>query len=175
MDSTDVIYNGLKDAGINFIVSVPCANLKKLLNLVEEDDEIKHIPVTREEEGFGICVGAYMGGMKPAILMQNSGLGNSVNVLASLNKLYNFPILMIISHRGTFGESVYGQIPMSKATTKILDSLDITYHKVENPNESQDTVKKAWKLASISEEPIALLFDIKYWSRSVDDEKIWCY
>ncbi|RAP46427.1 MAG: sulfopyruvate decarboxylase subunit alpha [Methanosphaera sp. rholeuAM6] len=172
MDSTDVIYNGLKDAGINFIVSVPCANLKKLLNLVEEDDEIKHIPVTREEEGFGICVGAYMGGMKPAILMQNSGLGNSVNVLASLNKLYNFPILMIISHRGTFGESVYGQIPMSKATTKILDSLDITYHKVENPNESQDTVKKAWKLASISEEPIALLFDIKYWSRSVDDEKI---
>lgn len=167
LDSTDVIYKGLKNAGINFIVSVPCANLKKLLNLVEEDEEIKHVPVTREEEGFGICAGAYMGGMKPAILMQNSGLGNSVNVLASLNKLYNFPILMIISHRGTFGEGVYGQIPMSKATTKVFESLDITYHKIEDPNQSEQTVEKAWNLAKISEEPIALLFDINYWNRSV--------
>lgn len=169
LDSTDVIYKGLKNAGINFIVSVPCANLKKLLNLVEEDEEIKHVPVTREEEGFGICAGAYMGGMKPAILMQNSGLGNSVNVLASLNKLYNFPILMIISHRGTFGEGVYGQIPMSKATTKVLESLDITYHKIEDPNQSEQIVEKAWNLAEISEEPIALLFDINYWNRGVKE------
>ena len=116
-----------------------------------------------------------MGGMKPAILMQNSGLGNSVNVLASLNKLYNFPILIIIIHRGTFGEGVYGQIPMSKTTTKIFDSLNITYYKVNNPNESQEIVKKAWDLSAISEEPIALLFDINYWTRSVNNEKIWCY
>lgn len=168
MDSTDVIYQGLKDAGINFIVSVPCANLKKLLKLVDEDSEIKHIPVTREEEGFGICAGAYMGGMKPAILMQNSGLGNSVNVLASLMKLYNFPILIIISHRGTLGEGVYGQIPMSKATTKIFDSLDIRYIKVDSPNESREVVKQTWNLSYISEEPIALLFDINYWKRSVE-------
>lgn len=168
MDSTDVIYQGLKDAGINFIVSVPCANLKKLLKLVDEDSEIKHIPITREEEGFGICAGAYMGGMKPAILMQNSGLGNSVNVLASLMKLYNFPILIIISHRGTLGEGVYGQIPMSKATTKIFDSLDIRYIKVDSPNESREVVKQTWNLSYISEEPIALLFDINYWKRSVE-------
>ncbi len=167
MDSTDVIYNGIKDAGINFIVSVPCANLKKLLEIIYEDEEIKHVPETREEEGFGICAGAYMGGLKPAILMQNSGLGNSVNVLTSLMKLYNFPILMIISHRGTFGEGVYGQIPMSKATTKIFDSLDITYYKVNYPHEAQDIVKKAWHLSSISEDPIALLFDINYWNKGV--------
>ena len=172
MDSTDVIYNGLKNAGINFVVSVPCANLKKLLNLIDDDENIKHVPVTREEEGFGICAGAYMGGMKPAILMQNSGLGNSVNVLASLNRLYNFPILMIISHRGTFGEGVYGQIPMSKATTKVLDSLDIIYQKIDNPNEAEEIVEKSWNLSKISEEPIALLFDINYWNRSVSNEKV---
>ena len=168
LDSSDVIYEGLKNAGIDFIVSVPCANLKKLLVMVEEDESIRHVPVTREEEGFAICAGAYMGGMKPAILMQNSGLGNSVNVLASLIKLYNFPILMIISHRGTFGEGVYGQVPMSKATTKIFDSMDISYYKVNNPNESTDIVKRAWDLSLISEEPIALLFDISYWGRSVE-------
>lgn len=172
MDSTDVIYNGLKEAGIDFIVSVPCVNLKRLLELIDDDEKIKHVPVTREEEGFGICAGAYMGGMKPAILMQNSGLGNSINVLTSLMKLYNFPILMIISHRGTFGEGICGQVPMSKATTKILDSINIVYEKVDYPKEATTTVRKAWNLASITEEPIALLFEISYWSRGVDDETI---
>ena len=42
MDSSEAIYNGLKDAGINFIVSVPCVNLSKLLNLIDEDKEITH-------------------------------------------------------------------------------------------------------------------------------------
>ena len=67
MDSTEAIYNGLKDAEIDFVVSVPCINLSKLLEMVDEDEEIMHIPVTREEEGIGICAGAYMGGRKPAI------------------------------------------------------------------------------------------------------------
>ncbi len=163
MDSSDVIYEGLKKAGINFIVSVPCANLKKLLKLLDEDENIIHIPVTREEEGFGMCAGAYMGGMKVAILMQNSGLGNSINVLASLIKLYKIPMLMIISHRGTAGESICGQVPMGKATTKLLDSLDIMYEQVTNPNEVIEIITKNEKLATISEEPIGLLFNINYW------------
>ena len=165
MDSSEAIYNALKDIGIDFVVSVPCVNLSKLLEMVDEDDEITHIPVTREEEGIGICAGAYMGGMKTAILMQNSGLGNSVNVLTSLFKLYDFPILMIISHRGTFGEGICGQVPMGKATTKVLDSMDIIYEKVNNPSQTTNIIKKAWNLSSISEEPIALLFDINYWTR----------
>ena len=70
MDSTEPIYKGLKDIGIDFIVSVPCVNLSKLLNDVDEDEDIIHVPVTREEEGIGICAGAYLGGKRPAILMQ---------------------------------------------------------------------------------------------------------
>lgn len=163
MDSSEVIYEGLKRAGINFIVSVPCANLKKLLNLINEDNDIIHIPVTREEEGFGMCAGAYMGGMKVAILMQNSGLGNSINVIASLIKLYQIPMLMIISHRGTAGEGICGQVPMGKATTKLLDSLDIMYEQINNPNEVIEIIEKNEKLATISEEIIGLLFDINYW------------
>ena len=91
----------LNSRKINFVVSLPCVNLDKLMKMVETDSDIIHVPVTREEEGFGICAGAFMGGKRPAILMQNSGLGNSVNALASLFELYKLPILMIISHRGT--------------------------------------------------------------------------
>ena len=163
MDSSEAIYQGLKNAGIDFIVSVPCINLKKLLEIIDEDDEIEHIPVTREEEGIGICAGAYMAGKKTCILMQNSGLGNCVNGLCSLFELYKFPLLMILSHRGTKGEPIVGQVPMGIATSKILDSLNIPYKKVETPESALKIVSNSWKDAEENESPISLLFEISYW------------
>ncbi|MDZ4170769.1 MAG: sulfopyruvate decarboxylase subunit alpha [Methanobacteriaceae archaeon] len=162
MESTQSVYKGLKDAGINFIVSIPCVNLGKLLEIIDLDNEIIHVPVTREEEGFGIAAGAYMGGMKPAILMQNSGLGNSVNVLASLYNLYKIPILMIMSHRGTKGEFMGAQIPMGNATPLILDALNIPYF---NPNKenAQDIIKKSWDIAKSKGVPVGILLEITFW------------
>ena len=55
MDTKDAIYDGLKDAGIDFVVSVPCTNISGLLINIEEDPEITHVPATREDEGIGIC------------------------------------------------------------------------------------------------------------------------
>ena len=61
MDSSQAVFEGLKKAGIDFVVSVPCVNLGKVMEMVDCDPEIIHVPVTREEEGFGIAAGAYMG------------------------------------------------------------------------------------------------------------------
>ena len=163
MDSTDAIYYGLKDAGIDFIVSVPCVNLTKLLNMIDEDPEIIHIPVTREEEGIGICAGAYLGGMKSAILMQNSGLGNSINALKSLTELYEFPLLMIMSHRGTEGENICGQIPMGESTPKILDAMDFEYFTPQNSKKAYETVKRSWELSQNIGKPVSILLEISYW------------
>lgn len=163
MDSSDAIYKGLKEAGINFIVSVPCVNLTKLLNKVNEDEEITHIPVTREEEGIGICAGAYMGGKKVAILMQNSGLGNCINALKSLTELYEFPLVMIMSHRGTEGEKICGQVPMGESTPLILDAMNYDYIKPETPLEAYDYIKNSWKKTKENKKPVSILLEIKYW------------
>ena len=163
MDSNEAVYNALKEADINFIVSLPCINLGKLLEMVECDPEIIHVPVTREEEGFGIAAGAYFGGKNTAILMQNSGLGNSVNVLASLYNLYKIPILIIISHRGTQGEPIIAQIPMGKATPDILKVLKIPYFNPETPKEAFETIKNAWNLAKTNGSGVAILLEISYW------------
>lgn len=163
MDSSEAIYKGLKEAGIDFVVSVPCVNLSKLLNLLDEDDEIKHLPVTREEEGIGICAGAYMGGLKTAILMQNSGLGNSINALKSLIELYHFPLVMIMSHRGTEGESICGQVPMGEATPRLLDAMDFTYSKPDSPDEAYEQVKESWNNSLKEGKPVSILLEISYW------------
>jgi len=163
MDSSQAVYHGIKKAGIDFVVSLPCVNLGKLMELVECDPEIKHIPVTREEEGFGICAGAYLSGKKPAILMQNSGLGNSVNVLASLYQLYKLPILMIMSHRGTEGEFMSAQVPMGKATPGVLDALEIAYINPQTPEDASKLIPEAWILSEAGEAPLGILLDITFW------------
>jgi sulfopyruvate decarboxylase subunit alpha len=88
------VYTGLKEMGVDLVASVPCMNLREGLTLIDSDQEIHHVSVSREEEGIGICAGAFMGGKKPALLMQNSGLGNSVNAFASLNLFYGIPLLL---------------------------------------------------------------------------------
>jgi len=163
MDSSEAVFNGLKNAGIDFVASLPCVNLDKLMQLVDCDPEIKHIPVTREEEGFGICAGAFLAGKRPAILMQNSGLGNSVNVLASLYKLYQIPILMIMSHRGTEGEFMSAQIPMGKATPGVLDALKIAYINPKTPEDALKLIPEAWILAEAGAAPLGILLDITFW------------
>ena len=163
MDSTEAIYNGLKDAGINFIVSVPCVNLSRLLEMIDEDDEIIHVPVTREEEGIGLCAGAFLGGKKPAILMQNSGLGNSINALKSLTELYEFPLLMIMSHRGTKGENICGQIPMGQSTPLILEAMNFNFFKPGTPEGAYEDIKNSWELSLEEGKPVPVLLEIKYW------------
>lgn len=163
MDSSEAIFDGLKDAGIDFIVSVPCVNLSKLLNMINEDDEIIHVPVTREEEGIGICAGAFLGGKKPAILMQNSGLGNSINALKSLTQLYEFPLLMIMSHRGTEGENICGQVPMGESTPRILEGMDFKFFTPGNPEGAYEDLIEAWDLAVSEGRPASLLLEISYW------------
>ncbi|WP_407432018.1 sulfopyruvate decarboxylase subunit alpha [Methanobrevibacter sp.] len=163
MDSTEAIYNGLKDAGIDFIVSVPCVNLSRLLEMIDEDETIIHVPVTREEEGIGLCAGAYLGGKKTAILMQNSGLGNSINALKSLTELYKFPLLMVMSHRGTEGENICGQVPMGESTPLILKAMNFNFFKPGSPEAAYEDIRESWELSLKEGKPVSVLLEIKYW------------
>jgi len=159
---SQAIFQGLKGISVDFVASVPCINLQELLCLVDSDQQMTHIPVTREEEGVGICAGAWMGGRRPAILMQNSGLGNCINALASLNSLYGVPLLMIMSHRGCAGEPIVGQVPMGRLTLPLLEAMDIPAV-APRAGEGEEAVRMAWDLALERGLPAAVLLDLSYW------------
>jgi sulfopyruvate decarboxylase subunit alpha len=156
------LLEGMREAGIDFVTSVPCINLQELLLLVAEDGSMRHVPATREEEGIGLCAGAWIGGMRPAILMQNSGLGNCINALASLNLLYGIPVLMIISHRGTEGETISGQVPMGKLTQPLLSCMGIPAFSPDRSN-AMDSIVQAMETAVAGRKPAAVLLDLKFW------------
>jgi sulfopyruvate decarboxylase subunit alpha len=162
MNPSFAVYHGIKRAGISFATSVPCVNLQELLTLVSADREIIRLPVTREEEGVLSCAGAWMAGKRAALLMQNSGLGNSINALASLDILYGIPLLMIISHRGGSGEPIIGQVPMGRLTVPLLDAMSIRHYS-PHPEQAEETVVQAWENAEEERMPAAVLLDLDFW------------
>jgi sulfopyruvate decarboxylase subunit alpha len=94
--------------------------------------------------------------------MQNSGLGNCINALASLDMLYGIALLMIISHRGGRGESIIGQVPMGRLTVPLLEATGIP-HLSPSPLEAEEAVAGAWKKAESGRCPVAVLLDIDFW------------
>ncbi|MBW9221826.1 sulfopyruvate decarboxylase subunit alpha [Methanothermococcus sp. SCGC AD-155-C09] len=166
MKCSESIYKGIIDANINFITSVPCANLKNILFLMENNSkggDFIYIPATREEEAIGLCAGAHFAGKKTAILMQNSGLGNSINAIGSLCKVYQIPILMIISHRGDLKEKIPAQIPMGKWTKKLLDTIEVPYYCPKTPDEAYNIIKYSSEYSETMGYPVAVLLDALYW------------
>ena len=150
------LYKSIKKSGIDLILSVPCAMLRGLLEIIDEKDEIQHYPVTREEEGVGIAAGAYLGGKIPAILMQNSGLGNSINAIKSLLELYKIPIVFIMSHRGTEGEKSIAQIPMGQVTIKLLDCIEVEKY-IINSSEKISEIETVVNDSQSSKNSVAIL------------------
>ena len=121
----------LKSSGVDIILSVPCEMLSGIILEIKRQT-VQHIPVCREEEGVGIASGCALAGGKPMLLMQNSGLGNSINALMSLTRFYKLPLFILMSHRGGQGEKISAQVPMGKAAPLLLDALSIDFLTVRN-------------------------------------------
>ena len=120
------INSFLKENGYDFGATFPCSKLNNLFDLLE-NEEIQIVPVTKEEEGVGVCTGAYLAGKKPFMLIQSSGLGNSFNAIASLLKTYEIPLLIMASYRGYYAEQIPAQVPIGTALPGMLDALDIPH------------------------------------------------
>ena len=82
---------------LNFFTGVPCSFLAAILDRLEAEGCRAAV---REDVAIGLAAGVYLAGRQPVVLMQNSGLGVSLNALASLNLIYRIPVLLVISLRG---------------------------------------------------------------------------
>ncbi|MFW9999527.1 MAG: sulfopyruvate decarboxylase subunit alpha [Candidatus Hodarchaeota archaeon] len=157
-----LLYEMIKDSGIDLILSLPCILLKGLLEEIDERHEIQNISITREEEGVGIAAGAYLAGRTPALLIQNSGLGNSVNAIKSLLQLYKIPVVFIMSHRGAEGEEIIAQIPMGQLTPSLLDILNIEKFIIDSL-EKVIEIKNAVEFSKNSNKSAGILLKRQLW------------
>src|SRR5262245_38340018 len=149
------IVAGLKEAGINFVASVPDINMLELINLLYKDQEIAHVPVGREEEGIGVCTGAHLAGKQPALLMQNGGLLNSCNGITTTALQFGIPVLLLIYYAGDMGDNAFHMVGL--VTEQVLQGLGVKYTGMRDPAKGKQEIGGAVMAAKSSKRPVALL------------------
>src|ERR1043166_2872216 len=154
-EAAQIIVGGLKAAGIDLIASLPDINLSELLRVIEQDQAVLHVPVCREEEGIGICAGAYLVGKKCAAVMQNGGFFNNNNALVSTSLQYQIPLLLLIYYAGDIGDRTFSTT--GSMTEPVLNALGIRYYVLRETTQATEIIKRAQILCEDSKRPVALL------------------
>ena len=150
------LHRLLREAQVRQVSYVPDAGHGRLITLAERDPEIVANVLTTEEVGIAIAAGAWLGGTRSALLLQSSGVGNCINMLA-LATLSRFPLLMLVTMRGEWGEFNPWQVPMSRATEPSLNAIGVQTMRAETPGELLETVAAALPLAFEAEQQVAVL------------------
>jgi sulfopyruvate decarboxylase subunit alpha len=154
---SQLVYDALKGCGIRLMSALPETWLVHLIRLADDDPEMTLVRLAKEEEGVGISAGAHLAGVKSAMLMQNHGFLASVNGIVSCAQLYRIPLLMLISHRGEFGERDPWQTEGGLVTESVLRALRIPYDRLEAREHVAARLRKAQTLAYSANRPVALL------------------
>ena len=125
----DRFVDRLLAAGFDFFTGVPCSLVKTAL--AELEQRRLFLGETREDAALGVAAGAYLGGRLPMVVMQNSGLGVSLNALGSLHILYRIPCLILVTWRGYRGKDGGKDAPehlvMGDVLPRLLDLFSIPY------------------------------------------------
>lgn len=154
VDWAEAVAGALVGAGVEVVAYVPDAALARILAHLPEG--VTRILLGREEEGVGVLAGSFLGGRFGALLTQNTGLGNSVNALASYAVPAGIPLLLVISHRGDLHEFNPAQLPMGRASHAILDSLGIAHRDLTDVATVPATVLGAAQVCRTMRRPVGL-------------------
>jgi sulfopyruvate decarboxylase subunit alpha len=152
-----VLLGAFRDEQIRNLVFLPDTVMGRLLALAEEDPFFRLVGVHREEEAVGILAGMFMGGQRGAMLIQSSGLGNTLNALGSLAMAYRIPFPLLVSLRGELGEFNPAQLQMGRAVPGCLDALHIQRVTLTSDNDLTTLLSGALKTCYTAEEPFGIL------------------
>ncbi|MGB6658506.1 MAG: decarboxylase [Xanthobacteraceae bacterium] len=147
----------LKDNDVRLISYVPDNVLTPLLKGVTADSYFLSACATREDEAIAIVAGAYMAGLRSAVMMQTSGFALITNALASLTVPYQIPTVMVISERGTLGEFNIGQSLVARTMRPTLEALGITHHTLSDQATMPFIVDSSIKQAFATQAPVAFI------------------
>lgn len=165
---SEAAHRHFKAAGVAQVGYVPDAGLTKLIERCREDNAINTVMCATEEEAIGLAAGAWLGGQKAAVLMQSSGVGNTINAIASLITSAAFPMLAVVTMRGEWGEGNPWQVPMGQAVEPVLRAVGVKTYKAETPEDADAMIEAGLRMAYSSDQPVAVLV-----AQRVIGSKVW--
>ncbi|NQW01424.1 MAG: phosphonopyruvate decarboxylase [Rhodospirillales bacterium] len=167
MIEADDFLNPAKALGYDFYCGVPCSFLTPFINTTITSPTLDYVAATSEGEAVAIAAGAWLAGRKTVVMCQNSGLGNAVNPLTSLNYPFQIPTLLITTLRGAPGLADEPQHElMGRITHQMLDVMEIPH--ADFPSDKRD-IEKALNTADQSMQKSGLPYAFTMAKGSVAD------
>ena len=153
----EIVLDTLKSNRVKLVPYVPDRVFTPLIQALHADAFFTTFPCTREEEAIGVATGAWMGGLRAAVLMQTSGFATIPNVLASLVVPSQIPALIFVSERGTLGEFNLGQAMVCRTMRPVLQSLGIEHHTITRHDELAFILDRSIKQAVATQAPVTFI------------------
>jgi sulfopyruvate decarboxylase alpha subunit len=141
---------------IRQVAYVPDAGHRTLITLCHADERCRPVSLTTEEEGVALLAGAWLGGDRGVLLMQSSGVGNCINMLG-VTRECRFPLLLLVTMRGEWGETNPWQVPMGQGTPGVLREAGLIVHRADAAADAGPKVSAAAELAFHSSRAVAVL------------------
>ena len=159
MDKTavDAVIDGLKRAGVNFVSLMPDSDFSVLQERVVNDRDFTYVPVSNEAIGVGVCVGAWLSGKRPALLVPTSGLLVAAWPLTSLCMAWSLPLLLLIPYRGDIGDAFWLMGPYKDTTEPLLKVLNAPYIVISKIEEISSAIVDAQGSTISWQRPVAVL------------------
>ncbi len=152
---SDLILAELKRCRIGLAASLPDDWVAPLVNRLDADRDIRHVPVAREAEAIAIASGAFFGGVRSVAVMGATGLLTCTGELATLNLRHQIPVFIIASLRGSIDDHRIYQEVQGRRTIPLLQAYDFPYHIISKPDAISD-IGDAYEMSRIQKRPFIL-------------------
>ena len=149
------VLNEMKKNGVSHVVWLPDSETNWLYMLMQEEPSLDLIAVSREGQAFSTAAGLSVGGKKPIILIQNTGMMESGDSLRGWGMGMNIPVVMMVGYRGYTRHGV-NQDTAATYTERFLNAFGIQYYLVENDSDA-GRISVAFEEAERTKRPVAIL------------------
>jgi sulfopyruvate decarboxylase subunit alpha len=151
------ILDTLKRLGFSAAIAVPDSWLGEILVRIDHEPNMRLVRATHEEEALAIACGTRLGGLRTAIFVQNAGLLSMGAGMVSLAQRYQFPLLMLVSYRGTIEDPIFYHAPKGRVTEPVLNGIGLAHARADRHRPIGPQVERAATYAEEASCPFALL------------------
>jgi sulfopyruvate decarboxylase TPP-binding subunit len=155
-DFATVLFDGLRENAVDFVVGLPCSGLSAAQAKCLDEPSMRYVGVAHEGTGFGLCAGAWLGGKRPAALIENFGLFASAYHLLRGHYSYGIPTLIVLEYRGDGGDQEFFA-ESGDMTEPLLSAIRINYRVVRDLGQLKPTIRDGLRWMDFAMRPYAIL------------------
>jgi sulfopyruvate decarboxylase subunit alpha len=156
-EAANQTLQALMDSRIDFVACLPDSAFQELYVPLSAESKIDYVQVANEGDGVGICMGAWLGGKKPVLIMENTGFAVTPYALMRGPIPFGVPMLLLIAYRGGFHDQRWFSVPMGWGTVPLLDAMRISYEFVTHTADIRTAINGAVKSMNSMQAPVAVV------------------